>query len=812
VSVTRRPLAVIVLTVIVTVVLGGLSSQAVFEDGAPVDNDLARALEAIEGRFGDRTAVLQVVIEASDGADVRSVDGLTASLAVQDAIADDPVGDTLVDGGAQPPIVSYLAGAEVALAQRGGDPADLSDEEVRELQEAGRAVLPDEAAAQLDELLGDGDPPTVGLILVFQDTEGLDEDEELDRQRELAAVVDAVEPPSGIEVTAFSFALLTEDGEIGGEVGRLFGTALAIILAVLGVVYWLRPAEGHRGRMLRRTVADVASTLLVILFAVVWMQGLGTLLGPGFLGLIGPFNPQTQVVPILIVGLGVDFSIHLLARYRSETGERRDPTAGYLRAFATVGLALFLDTVATAIGFLTNLVSPVEFLRTLGVLAAVGITAAFVLTITFLPAIRLLLDRRAVRRDRLPTTELSQADTSVLPRIMGRTTVLAERAPWAVVVVAVALTGVGGYGFTQLDSRFALTDFVPQDEPLLAVFETVQEAFGGAFDETTDVLLTGDVATPQAHDALVASLDALADVEGVGTVGGRADATSVVSVLGRLAGEDGQLREELATLGLQEDLTVADDADVPTLYEAVLDADDEAGEVLARDGDGWASRVRLRTSVEQDEAEQLRTEVSAALGPVEDADVEVVVTSQQLVQASVSEEIEEAQLQAIGIALAAVMVLLALFFGVRRRQPLIGVLTVLPVGFVLASTFGMMALTDIPLNPVTATLAALSIGIGVPFNIHVASRYLEERDEQVAGALDRAVSRTGGAVIASALTTGIGFGVLTTSTLLPFEQLGYVIVYAIVLSAIASTIVLPSLLALWERRQPARGGARPVEA
>ncbi len=800
--VTRRPVVVIVATVLVTLALGAVSSQSVFEDGAAVDNELSRALETIDERFGDRTSVLQVVVEAPDGTDVRSADALATTLALQDAIADSPVGDTLVDEGAQPPIVSFLAAAEQAVRQRGSDPTTLDDDEVQELDRAGRDQLPDQAAAQIDELLGDGEPPNVGLVLVFQDTSDLDDEQVLDQQRELSDLVADVEPAGDIEVSPLAFELLLEDGEIGGEVGRLFGTALLIILAVLAVVYWVRPSAGRRARMVRRTLADVGLTLLVILFSVVWMQGAGTLLGPGFLDVIGPFNSQTQVVPILIVGLGVDFSIHLLARYRTETGDSGDPATGYRRAFRTVGLALLLDTAATAIGFLTNLVSPVEFLATLGVLAAIGITAAFVLTMTFLPAVRILLDRRAVRRDHLPTVELAGSETSVLPRIMERTTVLAERVPVLVIVAAVVLTALGGYGFTQLDSRFELTDFVPQDDPQLAVFETVQAEFGGGFDETTEVLLQGDLADPAAFAALRESLDRAADVDGVATLGGSADATSVLSVLGRAAEQD-DLREQLADVGVTPDGEVADDADLDALYELLLDEIPAAEEVLARDEDGWTARVGLRTSAGQEQATRLSADLADAFAPASDAGVEAVVTSQRIVQASVSERIEEAQLQAIAIALAAVMVLLALYFGLRQRRPWIGVLTVLPVGFVLALTFGMMALTGIPLNPVTATLAALSIGIGVPFNIHIAARFLEELDAGQDGpdALRRAVGRTGGAVIASALTTAIGFGVLTTSTLVPFEQLGYVIVYAIALSAVASTVVLPSLLTLWDRRR-----------
>jgi hypothetical protein len=97
------------------------------------------------------------------------------------------------------------------------------------------------------------------------------------------------------------------------------------------------------------------------------------------------------------------------------------------------------------------------------------------------------------------------------------------------------------------------------------------------------------------------------------------------------------------------------------------------------------------------------------------------------------------------------MLLLVGTFIATHRRPLIGVVTVLPVGLVLALTFGTMALTGIPLNPVTATLAALSIGIGVPFTIHVTSRFLEERSLPYDGttAIRRTVAQTGGALAGS---------------------------------------------------------------
>jgi uncharacterized protein len=794
--VSRRPVVVLLLVLVVTGLLGGMASQSVTEQDVAVDNELTAAQDELDARFADRSSVVQVLIESDDG-DVRSAAALRTSLRLRSAIEDDPVAVTLLVDGAQPPIAGFLDGAAQAVRAGDFDPAELTDDEVRELQARSLDQLPPEVAGLVEGLLGEGEPPTAGLVLVFQDTTGLDDQAALDQQRALVEVLRDVEPEPGVSVEPFAFGLLLDDPDIGPEIGRLFGTALLVILLVLAVVYRVRARRGQRGRIARRTAADVGLTLAVIVLSVVWMQGLGVLLGPDYAGLIGYFSPQTQIVPILIVGLGVDFAIHLLARYRSEVGGGAAPEQAWATSARTVGLTLLLCTAATAIGFLTNLVSPVEFLATLGVLAAAGIVAAFVLTLTVVPAVRVLLDRRAQRRGVLPVEALGTQNERALPRVIGRTAVLAERVPVPTLVVALLLAGVGGYGFTQLDSEFELTDFVPQDEPLLATFEAIDRQFNGGFDETTALLLTGDLATPDGHDATIESIERAGEIDEVATVGDRPDGTTLASVLVQALADE-SLAGELAELGVRDDLRVEDDADVAALYARLLEEVPAAREVLAPTDDGWVGRVELRTTAGQSRAAELEASLLEAFAPVDEAGGEAVATSPQIVQADIGERIEDSQLISLLTALAAAMALLVLHFTLASRRPLLGVITVLPVGLVLALTFGTMALTGVPLNPVTATLAALSIGIGVPFMIHVTSRFLEER-ERGAGALRRTVTNTGGALAGSALTTAIGFGVLITSTLLPFEQLGYVIVYAIVTSLIAAVLVLPSLLALWDR-------------
>jgi uncharacterized protein len=808
VAVTARPWTILVALTAITVLLGFFAAQQQqTDDAGAATGRAADAAAVIEERFGTDTATVQVLL-TTEGRDVVNAGSWQAVAAMTEAVQRSGASARVegFDDGA--PFLSFLTPAMLAAEAVSGGVGAVDDATVRALQEQGLDLAPPEIAERTRALVSDAqDPPESGLILVALDTAGLDEEAELALQRDLAAAVARLDLPDGVTLEPFSFALLL-DSDIGGDIARLFGLAFAIILAVLAVVYWVRPAEGQRWITARRTAADVAITLTAVVLAIGWMQGIGVLLGPDHLGLIGYFAPQTQVVPILIVGLGVDYAIHLTDRYREEVGDGAATAPGFHRASATVGVALVLASVTTAIGFLTNLLSPIQSLATLGVLAAVGIVAALVMTLTFVPAVRVILDRRAEDRGTLPRESLGNQSEEWLARIGGRTSVLAIRLPFVTIGVAVVLAAGGVWGFTRLDTRFDFTDFVPQDSPRLDTLETIQAEFGGGFGPRTDVLLVGDVATSEAHNALVEALAALTEVEAVAVVAGRPDADSPVSVLRSALTADPDVRAAAERAGVTEDLRVAPGADVRHLYSTLLERVPEpAGQVLSRSGDGFSARVSLRTANATGGAGELADEVRRAFAPLEEAAVTAVPTSDDIIGAELSDEIQRSQLTSMALALGAAALLLTAYYGRTARRPMLGAVTVVPVALVIAWTFGAMNLTGIPLTPVTATIAALAIGIGIDFAIHIANRFLEVREQgcSIEQAVSRTASSTGAALIGSAVTTLAGFGVLVTSDLVPFRQLGAVTAYAIGFSLLAAVLVFPSILAVTEARTSGEG-------
>ena len=826
---SKAPWAVVLITLVLFGIFGSLATQAETaqgNEGFSPDNEELLAAERIRELFGDESqeGVLQVIVR-QEGGDVFTKEALETVQAINAVLESDALADNLSSMPGRGASFTYLDPV-LQSAGQGSGPIE-NDEAVKSAYLTG-LTAPGTDARYTSLVSTDGDPyaatAQAGLVLVFTKAPAGDTEDAFDlavaNDAEVADAIRSIPVPEGLEIIPFSFNLLFEDsGDFTGEVGRLFGMAALIILLILAFVYWLKPTgKGAWLRSGRRTLADTLLTLFTIFAAISFMQGVGVLLEGA--GIIGSFNPVTQIIPILLIGLGVDYGIHITSRYREEVGRGQDVEGAIRSAIGTVGVALALATVTTTIGFLTNVLNPVPALKDFGLLAAVGIVVSFTLMLTFFPAARKLLDRRTEGKGSLPIAGMKASSDRLLPRLIARTSVLAEKIPVVTLVAALVLGGLGVWGLTQLETRFSFTDFLPKDAPGLQGLEILQEEFGGGLGESTQVLIEGEnLSSPEIHNALVSANRALTDVENVvvfNTPGGKAaSVTSPVSLLSFLqrGGPQGPPPEAITSaaqlVDLGDDLRVADDTDITPLWNAILEsAPGQAGGVLHQSGAGYdAALFDIGTQAGETGAVQLQQDLLEAFSGVSDLGVSVIATSSEIISNVIVNELADSQTRSLLLTLVVATVVLMISFWFENRRPFLGVLTMLPVALVVFWTYGLMYATGIPFGPVTATLAALAVGIGVPYTIHIARRFEEDRMrfEDLKDALRSTSRHTGGALAGSAFTTMAGFGILMTSTLTPFQQMGQVTVYAIGLSLTGAVLVLPSMLALWEAWHRRRG-------
>ena len=840
----KAPWVVVAASLIVTAVLGSFAGQVEVAQGnegfAPEGVEIS-AQERINDYFGDDTSgtTMQVIIR-EDAGDVITVEGLETARAVTEAIRSGDVGAQLIETPERPGVFHYLSSVEQAMAAQGLAIEDMTDQMVKALYaEAldgdGEFDARPEEASFLTRLAsedlaittsGDDATASAGMVLAFVGAfpgDGAEESFNNQVEAEGALAEDLAHVETPYEIRPFSFGLLlTGVDDFTQEVGQLFALAFLVIMVILGFVYWLSPGrDGSWFSSSRRTITDILLTLLTIVMAIGIMQGAGYLLEQ--IGVIDAFSAPTQIVPILLIGLGVDYAIHLTSRYREFVGAGNTVDRSMTGAVTTVGIALALATITTVIGFLTNVFNPVPALKDFGILAAVGIVVAFLLMLTFVPALRMILDRRAERKGSLPVASLQAHGDRILPRIMEKLALLAEHAAIPTLIVALLLGAAGFWGFTQLETRFSFTDFLPDDSEYVNTLDILAEDFGGGFGEQTRVLVEATDESPidgEVHNALVAANRELTTIEDVQVIetpqGDFPNASSPISVLGQLL-EGGPAEAPPAVLGaaqqvgLSPDLTVDPDADVGPLYRAVLEAaPEQASAVIAFDGERLDALLWDITTTAGEEVDGLRTGLDDAFAPVNDLGVSAIDTSDNIIGDVVVNELTGSQSTSLFITIAVAALVLIISFYIEARRWFLGLVTIAPVALVVLWTYGLMYATGIPFGPVTATIAALAIGIGVPFTIHIARRFQEDRRAyaEMDDAMRSTMRHTGGALAGSAFTTMAGFGVLITSSLTPFRQMGQVTVYAIGLSLVAAVLVLPSMLALWDAYHRRRGDDR----
>ena len=174
----------------------------------------------------------------------------------------------------------------------------------------------------------------------------------------------------------------------------------------------------------------------------------------------------------------------------------------------------------------------------------------------------------------------------------------------------------------------------------------------------------------------------------------------------------------------------------------------------------------------------------------------------------------------VAIVITSLLVFVTLFFVFRhfgrrlasilKRSGRYALISMIPILLVVAWIYGFMYLVGYKINLITATIAAIAIGVGVDYSTHFTVRFIEEFEHEPSRfpALRRTGEGTGGALAISAATSMTGFMVMATAPMPMFVTFGVLTAVMIAFSLLVSLLVLPSLLLLIT---PSRKGAEREE-
>ena len=578
-----------------------------------------------------------------------------------------------------------------------------------------------------------------------------------------------------------------------------------------------------------RSLPSAGLALVGLLMLFVWLKG-----GSNLVGLKSSLTLDL-IVPIAMISLGVDFFIHAMARYREE--RLRTPSAplalqnGTARVLGALTLAMLSDGIA----FLANVTSGIETIIGFGIAAGIAVFASYIVMGIFLPLVTMRWDQRAASQVRVIAAAGDLMEPSRAPPGadgLGVAVMVLVRFRWVVLAAAGGVTVVSTYLAFQLEPRLDVKEFFASDSDLVAGLDKLDEHVAPALSgEPAIIYIQGDLASEEALSGIGDLLDRMGDNPNLGHNSNTEDPgdggvslyrLSLLTVLERAIGS------RYARSRIEDETGVAvidDDGNgIPDTHEQILTTYDYIVEhgVPLRRGTLVYDPIQVRETLfhypdtnSGQTNEQATIIIFGVLGTREQAkvapalqslemDLEPLralpsisfagVTGSPFTRHSTLKASTSALNTSLPVAVAACLLLLLVWM----RSARYALVTILPIGLVVSWLYAFMYLAGFHLNFVTATIAAVSIGVGIDYSIHVTQRFRQEL--QGLGNADDALGATargaGAALAGSAASSVIGFSVLAFAPLPLFSAYGIITAAMIAMAAGAALIVLPPLLYL----------------
>lgn len=527
-----------------------------------------------------------------------------------------------------------------------------------------------------------------------------------------------------------------------------------------------------------KNLRGVFLPFITVLISVVWTLGLMGMLGKHL-------SPLNAVMPVLLVSLGSAYGIYIIARYNDELLEGAEREQAVNQTLKSVGISVLLASTTTIAGFASNLFSGITLMKDFGLFTAFGVLVALLISLTFIPAMLLLLpiprkviDKKGDGQDRM------------LARILGRIAHLVVSKTRLVLVSMVIILVVAVLGIPQLSTDSNFFNFFADDTAPKIAYEMVKDKFSGS--ESVEIVISGDLLDP---DVLYAMANLQIDLEQTGLVG---RPQSIVNILQRInrALNDGNsefevlptTREQAAQYLLLMEMSGGDMIE----QFITLDYGQARIQALVRDSSNEAT-TRLFSEIDM-----LFAKYFAHLN------VEVAQTGIVSLLDALASMIIEGQISSLFVALLTVFVIV--FILLRSWEG--SLFSTMIVASTILINFGVMGWLGIPLDIVTVLISSIGVGVGVDYSIHIYTRYQEEREKHdPVQSVTNAIIYTGKAVVTNAGSVIVGFLILLLSSFPPFRYFGSLVTMTMFVASASALTVLPALIMLrWDNLDKKRKG------
>ena len=574
----------------------------------------------------------------------------------------------------------------------------------------------------------------------------------------------------------------------------VFGAGILVfIIATLALIF-------RQIRFVVLPLITCALCLVIILGFLSWIDWRLTVISSNF------------VLLLLIITLAL--TIHLIVRYRELQSNNPESNQHELVSQTVISMAkpCLYTVLTTIVAFTSLVVSDIRPVIDFGWMMTMGISLALVIAFITIPAGMVLLGKGS-------HTSLKDNSSAFTAKFAW----LTEHYGTLILLTAFSLAALSAYGISKLEVENRFIDYFRSDTEIYRGMETIDTALGGT--TPLDIII----------QAPVFDEPAINDVEEFEST------DDDYSLDDDYAFEDeyGDMEEELAqddASGLTESywFSSAGLADLEKL-QTFIDAQPEVGKVnslvqlyaVARDLSNRDLNDLEIAIMRQNLSDEIYQQMVAPylLEDIDEARIQLRAkeTGGQLRRAELLEKIHQYAIDEVGIApknirftgilvlynnmlqslyksqivtLGAVFIGIMIMFLVLFQSVKISIIAILPNFLAAGIVLGSMGIFGIPLDMMTITIAAITVGIGVDHAIHYLTRFKREfsLDSNYIGAMHRAHASIGQALFYTSITIIAGFSILALSNFIPSVYFGLLTGLAMLAALLGSMTLLPQLI------------------
>ena len=545
-------------------------------------------------------------------------------------------------------------------------------------------------------------------------------------------------------------------------------------------------------------VASVFAIMLFLFFGNIWFvilpisnAFLTTFVTAGFLGYMDwKISVVSSNFIALLLILTISLTVHVLVKINELQKGSEDKNKSLIDAVDQMFLPCFFAALTTAVAFLSLLLGDLKPVIEFGKMMAFGISIAFIFTFSFLPS-SLSLIKNNKSKDYLSLHKITNKILAISKKY-STYIYLTFSVVFCVLIFGTTKLVVENrfidyfdeeteiyQGMLEIDKNLggtATLDIIIKEPSFIASDDLIEDEF---FD---DSLFDDESSSASGYWWNVYSLAELEEIhdylDSLPEIGKVLSVASGIK-LARLINDGEDLNDlELALLRsvLPEDIR-------ETLLYSYINKDDSIVRISTRVNESAENLNRNEL------LEKINNDLITKFNLSEDR---FEITGLAVLYNNMLQSLFQSQIGSLLIVFSVIAFMLLLIF----KSFKIMVIGLIPNIFVASSVVGILGLLKIPLDIMTITVAAISVGMAVDNTIHYIYRYKKEMKStnSIEMALQNAHTTTGRAIFYTAATIATGFSILSLSNFFPTQLFGIFTALAMLIAFISSLSLLPNLL------------------